>query len=229
MPYLGGFDITEIGWAGRASVDVQITHGGNYAAGGAHPAGWRFQLYANRRLIGVTQDAIETRIIGQVPMGGAACPLGIIVVEPAEAQIDYGHLLDLRPFNVYDISWADVANPDLDTHHFDIVAGRNPGDEYDVTNVLARVPFTGRPNYRYILPPFPARGDWSIAVMPRDNAQPLGNAGDANAVTIPTIIFPPDFAPIPVVGVGTTRFTAAVSDGVLTAGFTYQLPGEYPQ
>ena len=228
MPYLGGFDIVEIGWAGRSCVYVQLDHGGRYDAGGAHPAGWRFQLYANRRLIGVTQDAVETRINGPVPMGGSACPLGVIVVDPDEAQLDFGHLLDLRPFNVYDIRWSDVANPDLDTHHFDIVAGRNPGEEYDVTNVLARVPFTGRPTYEYILPPFPARGDWSIAVIPRDDAQPLGNAGEPNEITIPTIIYPPDFEPIPVVGVGTKRLTAAVSNGVLTAGVTYQLPGQYP-
>ncbi len=229
MPYLGGFDIVEIGWAGRASVFVQLDHGGTYAAGGAHPAGWRLQLYANRRLIGVTQDAIETRIIGQVPMGGAACPLGVIVVEPAEAQIDFGHLLDLRPFNVYRVSWpCDVALGESDIHHFDIVAGRNPGDEYDATNVLARVPFTGRPNYEYILPPFSARGDWSLAVIPRDDAQPLGNAGDATEITIPAIVCPPDFVPIPVIGVSTKRFTAVVTEGVLSIESTFGTVPSYP-
>lgn len=217
MPYLGGFDITDVYWAGRNAVGVVFDHGGNYTDK-------RFQLYAGRRLIGVTTDPIETFVRGQVP-AGSACPLGIVVVEADEAGRDFGSILDLRPWNVYRLQWQPPDDPSADLHHFDIVAGRSPGDEYDETNVIARVPFhDARPVYEYVLPPFPERGDWSIAVIGRDDAQPLGNAGSITDLTIPTIIYPWDF----VLRSDGRRFVPTVTGGELSIAFDYGTPPQFP-
>jgi hypothetical protein len=216
MHYLGGFDITDIFWAGRNAVGVVFDHGGNYTA-------QLFQLYAGRRLIGVTDDVSQTLVIGQVP-AGSACPLGIVAVDIVERLSDFGSNLDLRPWNVYRLGWEAPADPSPDLHHFDIVAGRNPGDDYDATNIVARVPATGAPSYSYVLPPFPARGDWSLAVIARDDAQPDGNAGSISQVTIPTIIYPWDFVPQS----DGRRFLPTIADGELSIAFTYGTAPAFP-
>lgn len=216
MTYLGGFDITDISWAGRNAVAVTIDRGGKYSDK-------LLQLYAGRRLIGTTSDPSENVIIGQVP-AGSACPLGVLVRDAADRLDDWGSHLDLRAWNVYRIQFAAPVDPPADIHHFDIVAGAAPGDPYDSTNIVARIPFSGAATYSYVLPSFPVRGDWQIAVIARDNAQPLGNAGSENSLTIPTIIFPWDF----VIRSDGRRYLPTVADGVLTIDYQDGTPPLFP-
>ena len=222
MPYLGGFNITAIEWAGRNAVAVTVLPSSAYTDK-------LFQLYAGRQLVGCTSRPAETVVIGQVPAGQSACPLGIVVVEQIERFTDFGSILDLRPFNDYRLSWAAPVSPPADLHHFDIVAGTAPGEVYDVANVVARVPYQAdRPSYSYVLPTFPTRGDWSLAVIARDDAQPLGNAdGTPAELVVPTIIYPLDFEPSVSNG-GLRRFSHSVTAGVLSINYTEQTPVAFP-
>lgn len=220
MPYLGGFNITKIEWAGRNAVAVTIEH--------SYAADVRFQLYANKQLIGVTHSQEETRILGAVPAGVSAAPLGVLVVEPENAQVDYSGHLDLRPYNEYRVSWTAPVDPPADLHHFDIVAGLYAGEVVNLDNVIARVPYNaGMLSFSYLLPTFPSRGDWQVAVIPRDDAWPDGNAGDSIDVEIPTIIYPIDFELLSDSPVA-NRFTAAVEDGVLSIELTEGTVPSYP-
>ena len=221
MPYLGGFNITSIEWAGRNSVAVTIEH--------AYTSDVRFQLYQNKQLIGVTQSADEVRIFGAIPPGASAAPLGVIVVTPDEAETDYSSLLDLRPWNEYRVSWAAPVSPPADLHHFDIVSGMAAGDPFDSSNVIARVPYQpGKASYSYVLPTFPERGDWNIAVIARDDAQPLGNAdATPDELTIAAIVYPVDFDAIDTAA-GERRFTTNVADGELTIESTFGTVPSYP-
>lgn len=220
MPFLGGFDITDIGWAGAAAVYVDLDHGGTYTSR-------LFQLYAGRRLIGVTRapTARYAQIIGQVPTGGAASPLSVLVVEESERDTNFGHIFTRKPYSVYRATWLDPGNPDGDLHHFDVVAGANPGEAYDADNVVARVPyFAGQASYSIDLPPLPDSGEWSIAVIARDNTQPLGNAGTPQDATITALVYPPAL-----VARGDGRpFGISIANGVLTVDYDCGTPATYP-
>jgi len=192
------------------------------------PRGFRHRnadICWSRRSAAVRAFATET---GAVPPGASAAPLGIVVVEPENAQVDYGHLLDLRPFNEYRVSWLAPVAPPADLHHFDIVSGVAAGDPFEETNVIARVPFQpGKASYSYVLPTFPERGAWDVAVIARDDAQPLGNPdGTPDEVTITAIIYPVDFELI--TGPINRRFSHDISAGVLTIESTFGSVPEYP-
>ncbi len=220
MPYTGGFNITSIEWAGRNAVAVTIEH--------SYAEDVRFQLYQNKQRIGATRFNGDVRIIGAIPPGASAAPLGIVVVEPENAGTDYSSLLDLRPWNEYRISWPAPVSPPADLHHFDIVSGAAAGDPFDSANVIARVPYhADQASYSYVLPTFPERGDWNVAVIGRDDASPHGNAGDAIDVTVPAIIYPVDFVLI-TTAAGTRRFSQEISGGVLSIGSTFGSVPSYP-
>lgn len=221
MPYTGGFHITSIEWAGRNAVAVTIEH--------SFAEDVRFQLYQNRQLIGVTGSRDETVIIGGVPAGASATPLGIVVVEPENVGTDYSALLDLRPWNEYRVTWLAPENPPADLHHFDIVSGAAAGDPFESSNVIARVPYQpGQASYSYVLPTFPGRGTWNVAVIARDDAQPLGNA-DATPidVDIAAIIYPVDFESISGAP-GSRRCSYDISNGELTIASTWASVPSYP-
>jgi len=221
MPYTGGFNITNIAWAGRNAVAVTIEH--------SYAIDVRFQLYQNKQLIGYTTTANEVRIVGGIPSGASAAPLGIIVVEPENAATDYSSLLDLRPWNEYRISWPAPVSPPADLHHFDIVSGAAAGDPFDSANVIARVPYhPDRISYSYTLPTFPERGDWNVAVIARDDASPDGNADPTPTdTTITTIIYPVDFDAVSG-SVADRRFTADITAGELTITSTFGTVPSYP-
>ncbi len=220
MPYTGGFNISSIQWAGRNAVAVQLEH--------SYAEDVRFQLYQNKQRIGVTQFNGDTMIFGAIPPGASAAPLGVIVVDPANVATDYSSLLDLRPYNEYRVSWLAPESPPADLHHFDLVSGAAAGDPFDSANVIARVPYQpGQASYSYVLPTFPERGDWNVAVIPRDDASPHGNAGDAIDVTLAAIIYPVDFDLI-TGPAGSRRFTYDIADGVLTIESTFGTIPSYP-
>lgn len=95
------------------------------------------------------------------------------------------------------------------------VVGTAPG-ESPATFRVARVPFLGNTDYRFLLPPLTAGGAWEYAVVPRDGSLPEGNAGTPATVTIDAAVYPPDLTRQ---GDG-SRFSIAVDAGDLVLGFT---------
>lgn len=96
-----------------------------------------------------------------------------------------------------------------------VTAGTAPG-ESPATFRVARVPFLGNTDYRFLLPPLTAGGAWEYAVVPRDGSLPDGNAGTPATVTIDAAVYPPDLTRQ---GDG-SRFSIAVDAGDLVLGFT---------
>lgn len=220
MHYSGGFEIVSIERAGRNAVAVTLRHD--------YTADVRFQLYQNRTKIGCTSARNETRIIGAIPAGVSAAPLGVIVVTPENAGEDFSAALDLRPWNEYQVAMVPPSDPPADLHHFDLVASTAADGELDETNIVARLPFVAeRPNYDYTLPTFPKSGTWSVALIPRDNAQPIGNAGDPINGSVVALIYPLDFVPI-TNPAGTRRFAYSLADGVLSIDSTFASVPSYP-
>lgn len=220
MHYTGGFDITKIERIGRNAVAVSFEH--------SYSIDVRFQLYQNRTKIGCTTSPEETRIVGAIPAGVSAAPLGIIVVTPEEAATDFADRLDLRPWNEYQLSMSPPVDPPADLHHFDLVASRYAGQSIDDTNIVSRNPFNAeRPAYSEILPTFPNSGTWSVALIPRDNSQPSGNAGDPITGSVVALIYPLDFIPISSAA-GVRRFSYEITDGVLSITSTYGVVPTYP-
>jgi len=220
MPYLGGLNITRIERAGRNAVAVSFRH--------SYAIDVRFQLYQNKTKIGCTSARSESRIIGAIPAGASAAPLGIIAVTPENAGDDYSSLLDLRPWNEYQVAMVPPSDPPADLHHFDVVACREADGELDESNIVARLPFVAaRPSYAHTLPTFPARGVWSVALVPRDNAQPTGNAGEPISASVAALIYPLDFEPI-TSAAGTRRFSYSIAGGVLSIASTFGSVPSYP-
>lgn len=207
-PYLGGFRVLSIAWIGINAVQLAFQ--------AAEYSDKLFQLYAGRRLIGCTERVTDRTVSGAVPAGSAA-PLSLIVIDPVDRLTDYGHLLGWIPNNLYCVSWqAPATIGDLD--HFDIVMSTAAGEAYDSDNVIARVDFDAAiTTYELQLPPIVATGDWEVAVIPRDNALPLGNAGTADLVTISAVVYPADLN----LNTAGHRFAVDVEAGELTASFDY--------
>ncbi|MFM9964430.1 MAG: hypothetical protein ACKV2Q_24775 [Planctomycetaceae bacterium] len=220
MHYTGGFEVVNIERAGRNAVAVTIRHD--------YTADVRFQLYQNRTKIGCTSARNETRIIGAIPAGASAAPLGIIVVDPAHAGEDFSAALDLRPWNEYQVAMVPPSDPPEDLHHFDLVACTEADGEIDETNIVARLPFVaGRPNYNHTLPTFPSSGEWAVAFIPRDDAQPIGNAGEPINGSVAALIYPLDFVPI-TTSAGSRRFSYAIAAGVLSIGSEFSAVPGFP-
>ena len=95
------------------------------------------------------------------------------------------------------------------------VVGTAPG-ESPATFRVARVPFLGNTDYRFLLPPLTAGGAWEYAVVPRDGSLPEGNAGTPATVTIDAAVYPPDLTR----QADGSRFSIAVDAGDLVLGFT---------
>lgn len=220
MHYVGGFNITKIEEAGRNAVAVTFEH--------SYTDDVRFQLYQNRTLIGSTSTRDETRIIGAYPPGASAAPLGIIVVDPANVGTDFSSYLDRRPWNEYELAFDPPDDPPADLHHFDVVASTAADGDLDESNIVSRLPFIAdRPDYRYTLPTFPASGEWAVALIPRDNAQPSGNAGDPITASVVALVYPLDFVPI-TTGPRPRRFSYSLAEGVLSIDSTFATVPSYP-
>ena len=208
-PYLGGFHLLGVEWIGRNAIELAFQ--------ASEYTDKLFQLYAGRQLIGSTDRVTDRTVSGAVPPGTRATPLSLIVVEPANKNTDYGHLLPWKPYNLYCLSWQNPATIG-DLSHFDVVLSVAAGEAYDATNVVARVPYNSQTStYTLQLPSLSDSGDWVVAVIPRDDALPAGNAGTASQVTISAVVYPLDLA----MDANGQRFAVSVSGGALTASFTY--------
>lgn len=204
---LGGFTLTRAGWAGPLAVYLDFV---------AEASGFFYQLYANRSLIGSTDSPGERRIVGLVPPSEIPAPLTVIRVAPSQLLTDFGPELPPVPWNRFRLRWSAGGFPP-DSDHFDIDVAPAPSSPFDPELVVARVPFIGNGEYQFELPPIAGSGLWQYAVVPRDNAKPLGNAGTAAVVNILALVPPPDVAQDD----DGHRFTVSAAGGVLTAAFEY--------
>lgn len=208
-PYLGGTTIRSVEWSGRNAVDVTFRM--------TEFTDRLVQLYAGRRLVGVTATPTTRVVRGDVPAGPRATPLSLIVVEQADRFVDYGQLLSWKPWNVWCVTWTPPVSPTADLHHFDIAMSLAAGQPYDLTNVVGRIDYDPTAtSYTFELPPFESSGDFEVAIVPRDDAFPLGNDGTVQMTTIPAVVYPLDLA----IDNNGNRFTVSVAAGLLSATFS---------
>lgn len=206
--YLGGMTIVGVGWAGAQAVWVDFVS--------QYTSGWRWQLYANRTLIGITDAPGERRIIGQLPPTDIPFPLTLIRVLESDALTDYGDELPAQPWNRYRLRWSG-AGLAADTHHFDVIGAAGPGEAADASLVVARVPYVGNIDYSHELVAVTESGTWQFGIVPRDDALPLGNAGTVATVNVEAVVMPPDVEQ----DADGNRFTLSAEAGVVTASFQY--------
>ena len=208
MFFLGGHTIVGAGWTGYRGVRVDFVS--------QFTAGWFWQLYANRTLIGRTSSPTQRSVIGQLIPSTTDCPLTLVRVDPGSVLVDYGDRLPDLPWNRFGLDWSAESYP-ADSHHFEITGSRVADGPVDSTNLLANVPFAGDGAYSFILPPITDTGEWSYSVTSRDDALPLGNAGTVQTVSIDALVPPPDFTPTQ----RGNRFRLLVEDSVIITRFTY--------
>jgi hypothetical protein len=203
----GGFLITGARWIGNTAIRLTLStaHTGRY-----------FQLYAGRRLIGVTNTVDQTEIIGQLQP--AHCPhcLTVVMVEEGEQATDYGAQLATRPFNQFQMAWQADSFP-ADAKWFELTAATAAGGAVDAANVVARIAYQGDGDYEFLFPPITEPGDWSYKITPRDDANEDGNAGDATTITETALPYPPDI----LTNEDDTRMAATVLGTTLTVDFDY--------
>lgn len=206
--YLGGHTYVGVGWDGPQAVRVDFVSD--------YLTGWHWQLYAGRKLIGVTSLPTARRVVGQLLVDDAPAQLLLLRVAAASRLTDFGQVIPAEAFHRYAIEFT-VSGAQPDTHHFDITGSTAAGGSVDDTNLIARVEYRGDMVYRQPLPALATGGAWTFRVTPRDDALPLGNAGTPTDVTITAELPPADLALLD----DGNRFTLAVDAGDLVAAFTY--------
>lgn len=209
MIYTGGWQITSVEWVGATAVEVTF-----------RADGWSskiFQCYVGKRLAGRTQTTSQRSIIVPMPYAVNTTPISLVVVDPVDAGTDYSSQLCWAPWNFYCVSFGLPSPLPADLARFEIVMSRTAGAAYDSTNVVGVMDYEpGRTSYTFHLPEIASTGDWEVAVIPRDDARPAGNAGTIDLTTIPAVVYPAD---IPLDATG-NRFSVSVSAGVATATFS---------
>lgn len=204
---LGGFEINTVEWSGHMSitVTVQTSYADRY-----------FQLYAGRRLIGVSSSIGQTQVVGQLQP--AHCPhcLTIVMCEEGDQLTDWGAFLPTRPFNQFQMGWQADDFP-ADAKWFELTSCAVADGAVDPDTVVAKVAYQGDGQYSFLFPPITAPGDWTYRVTPRDDAAPAGNAGDPADITEYALPYPPDILQAD----DGTRLTIVVNAGNTTVDFEY--------
>lgn len=207
IAYMGGFRITDVAWSGSHAIRVTVE---------TDYADRYLQLYAGRRLIGVSESAGELSVTGQLQPAHCPHALTVLIVEEEDRLTDFGQQLPPRPYNQVDLDWSAASFPD-DAKWFEITASTAADGAVDPDNILARVEFIGDGDYSFLADPINAPGDWSYRITSRDDAMPLGNPCDTPAEdTIALLPYPPDVAMDDGI-----RLQAAVADGELTVSFAF--------
>lgn len=204
--YLGGFDITNIRWGGTHAIIVTVStdYTDRY-----------FQLYAGRRLIGITNAPAERDVIGQLARAHCPHPLTVVMVSGEDRLTDFGAQLPKRPFNQFHVSWTAETYP-ADATWFEITACTEADGAIDPTNVITRIAYIGDGDYEFTLPPINAPGTWSYRITPRDDAVTEGNATEYTDISADALPYPPDVATV-----DGQRLTATIDAGVLTVTFAF--------
>lgn len=205
-PFLGGFAITSMAWAGPQALHVRFTttYGSDY----------QHQLYVNRILSGVTDTVLSRDLLANVIPSDWPQEIQLMAVDPADASTDFALLLPPRPYNQIKVTvtpagWTDAA-------YIDLTGGTEPGGAVDDSNLLERVLFdTNRP-YEIITPPLPGSGVWNLEATGVDATEPTGNRGTPQAVSVSIYAHPPDV----LYRTDGSRFSVSEDSGNLVVEFT---------
>ncbi len=204
---LGGFEIVSAAWIGNTAlaVTVETALTDRY-----------LQLYAGRRLIGVTSSIGQLTVIGQLQP--AHCPhcLTVVLCEEGDQATDFGASLPAVPFNQFQMAWQADSFP-ADSKWFELTAATAAGGAVDTDTIVAKIAYEGDGEYSFIFPPVTEYGDWTYRVTPIDDAEPDGNAGTPAEVTLSTIPYPPDV----LLNSDGSRLAASVNAGTLTVDFDF--------
>lgn len=209
MAYLGGFNLTSLSWAGTTAIRAAFTT--------TYGTSYLYQLYAGRKRIGVTADASDRVVLGQLQPSLYPQHLMLVAVDPADRFTDFGSQLPKRPFNTVRLRFSTSSWP-ADAKYIDITAGTVPGGAVDSDNLLTRILFDVDRQYEYVTPALSGSGTWNFEVFGRDSRRSEGNAGTALALSADVLAHPPDVA----LSSSGSRLTFSVAAGVATVGFTPQ-------
>lgn len=204
---LSRYRLNRIYWSGRHALTVEIStsYVDRYV-----------QVYAGRRLAGVSQYPGQNRVVAQVEPTHCPTPIYIVLAETADRLTDFGALLPRRPFNRYRFGWAAESFP-ADSRWFAIFGSPAAGDDVDYDTVLAKVEYLGDSTYYFDLPAVNDCGTRTYGIQSLDDALPDGNASAAGELGIETLVYPPDVA----IDEDNQRLQASIAGGVLTVGFAY--------
>lgn len=205
---LGEFQIEDIYWSGRNALTVVI----------ATARTDRFiQIYAGRKLVGVSSSLGALTVTGQVQPTHCPTPITIVTVDSDNRANDYGEQLPDRPWNRYRIRWSAASFPS-DSRWFAISASPAATEPVDYATTLTRVAFLGDGTYAFELPAVNECGEWTYGITPLDDALPTGNAGTPAELAVDALVYPPDV----LTNDDGTRLTADIAAGLLTVGFAFQ-------
>lgn len=210
MASLGGHRITRIRSTGLAAITVEVE---------SPYTDKIFQLYAGRSLVGKTPTVGLYSITGQIADTLCPTPIAVVMVDLVDRDTEYGHLLPRRPWNRYRAAWAATSFP-ADARWFSIHGSPAAGESIDYESPLLRIPFAGDGAYEADLPEITGCGEWSYAIVPRDDALPDGNGGTPAEMSVQAIVFPPDV----LVNDLDQRMSVVVADGIATVEFQYNWP-----
>lgn len=205
-PYLGGLRIIGAAWISPTSLRVA------YASTWA---GLLYQLYAGRRLIGVTESSTARSVAGPLDAGDAPEHIAIVAVGPADRLTDFGRQLPIRPYNRVRLTFAASGWP-ADAEFLDVRSGTVAGGAVDPTNRIDRLLYDDDGDYESITPPLAESGTWHFEVVGRDERPPDGNVGSPLALSAAVLCYPEDVA----LQSDGTRLTASAAAGVLNVTCT---------
>lgn len=204
---LGEFKIEEISWSGRHALTVRIDTARTD----------RFiQIYAGRKLVGVSKAPGVLTVTGQVQPTHCPTPITIVTVDGADRDTEYGARLPRRPWNRWRVAWSATSYP-ADSRWFAISASPMADAAVDYDVILARVSYIGNGTYAFDLPAVNECGQWTYGVAPYDDAMPAGNRGTTDEMSVNALVYPPDL----LTRDDGTRFTADIADGLLTVDFEF--------
>ncbi|MCA9013696.1 MAG: hypothetical protein KDA77_00060 [Planctomycetaceae bacterium] len=204
MQFRGGLQITAFAWLDSHSLRVRFA---------TTYTDKLYQLYAGRSLIGRTEAAADTYVIGTLQPSLWPEHIQLLAVDPNEIENEYGSLLPDRPYNralisVTTAGWTDAK-------YLDVVSGQIPGGAVDSANRIHRELFDENREYSILTPTFHGSGTWNLQVFGRDDKPLEGNAGTAIALTAKVLSHPPDVQ----IRSDGSRLAASVAGGVATVDF----------
>lgn len=202
-PYLGGFTITSLAWAGAHALQVRFTSTWGSA--------YQYQLYGGRTLIGVTDGTSQRSVVGQITPATWPEHITLLAVAPSQRLTDYGRQLPPRPFNRVRLHFTADGYPS-DAKYLDVYAGSVPGGA--ATTRVGRLLCGGDGDYEFLTEPLAGSGLWNFAIQGVDDRPSAGNTGAALALSQRVVAHPPD-----VQFSSNTRLAVTVAGGIGTVSF----------
>lgn len=206
-PFLGGLAWTACEWISAHAIRVSFSTTWSTA--------YVYQLYAGRRLIGVSVSPSARQVIGQLLPSRSPQVLTLLAVDPEDATTDFGSLLPPNAYNCVALGFTAAGMPS-DTRWLEVTSGTTPGGAVSSSNVLALIPFDVDRSYEYTTDPLDGTGTWNFEIAARDNRPNNGNKGTALAISAAILSIPPD---VDLRSDG-SRFVLSITTQTLTVTFT---------